>query len=150
MSAVQQAEKNNEKHMIDPQGGHTWINPSKKLVDMGVDRWKACKLRADNTSVVVVMLDPPGPPRAQVLRKQRDMAKVASLPVKKPCNNDNAPPLPPKPKPKPSKGLAIISRFPNSKKSEEKMGKNLVKQQLEEKAAEKTVDKSSTRIVSNL
>jgi len=147
VSAVQQAEKNNEKHMIDPQGGHTWINPSKKLVDMGVDRWKACKLRADNTSVVVVMLDPPGPPRAQVLRKQRDMAKVASLPVKKPCNNDNAPPLPPKPKPKPSKGLAIISRFPNSKKSEEKMGKNLVKQQLEEKAAEKTVDKSSTRIV---
>ena len=62
VTAVQQAEKNNEKHMIDLQAGHTWVNLSKKLVDMGVERWKVCKLRADNTSVVVVMLDPRGPP----------------------------------------------------------------------------------------
>lgn len=124
VSAVAQAEKNNERHMIDPTGGHTWVNPSKKLVDMGVDRWKACKLRADNTSVVVVMLDPPGPPRAQVLRRQRDQ-NLGVVTKKLPCNNAGAPPLPPKPKP--AKGLAIISRFPNSKRDEEKNGKNLVK-----------------------
>lgn len=127
VNAVKIAEKNNEKHMLDPEAGHTWQNPSKRLVDMAVEKWNAYKLRADNTSVVVVMLDPPGPPRAQVLRRQRELAsQPASGPVaKKPCNNEGAPPLPPKPC-KTSKGLAIISRFPNSKKPEEAEGKNLV------------------------
>ena len=50
-------------------GGHTWVNPSKRLVDIALDRWKSFKLRADNTSIVTVMLDPPGPPRAQVLKR---------------------------------------------------------------------------------
>merc|ERR1712013_947055 len=108
---------------------------SKKLVDLAVERWRVCKLRADNTSAVVVMLDPPGPPRAQVLRRQRDAAKNLGHPRKQACNNQDAPPLPPKPKsvlaPVPvasstNKGLAIISRFPNSKKPEEASGKNLV------------------------
>ena len=67
------------------------------------------KLRADNTSVVVVMLDPPGPPRAQVLRRQKELQRGGSNTAKKPCNNTNAPPLPPKPC-KQSKGLSIISR----------------------------------------
>jgi len=85
------------------------------------------------------MLDPPGPPRAQVLRKQRDAAK--GMAKKQACNNADAPPLPPKPPVKTSaiasstaapassgssKGLAIISRFPNSSKPEEATGKNLV------------------------
>ena len=34
-----------------------------------MDRWKTFNLRADNTSIVTVMLDPPGPPRAQVLKR---------------------------------------------------------------------------------
>ena len=51
------------------KGGHTWVNPSKRLVDIALDRWNSFKLRADNTSIVTVMLDPPGPPRAQVLRR---------------------------------------------------------------------------------
>ena len=63
------SERNNEKHMIDPQGGHTWVNPSKRLVDIALERWNSFKLRADNTSIVTVMLDPPGPPRAQVLKR---------------------------------------------------------------------------------
>ena len=67
VQSVSEAERNNEKHMIDPHGGHTWVNPSKKLVDLAIDRWNVNNLRADNTSVVTVMLDPPGPPRAQVL-----------------------------------------------------------------------------------
>ena len=99
VSTVRNAEKNNEKHMLEGStgtGGHQWQNPSKKLVDLAVDRWRVCKLRADNTSVVVVMLDPPGPPRAQVLRRQRDAAKSAQ-PKKQACNNQDAPPLPPKP-----------------------------------------------------
>jgi len=145
VSAVGQAEKNNEKHMIDPTGGHTWINPSKKLVDMGVDRWKQCKLRADNTSVVVVMLDPPGPPRAQVLRRQREQSQ-GTVTKKLPCNNAGAPPLPPKPKS--AKGLAIISRFPNSKRDEEKNGKNLVKPKTEEVEDDTAVkDPGMSRIV---
>jgi len=48
------------------QQPQVWINPSKSLVDRALDRWSATRLRADNTSVVTLMLDPPGPPRAQV------------------------------------------------------------------------------------
>jgi len=48
------------------QQPQVWINPSKSLVDRALDRWSATLLRADNTSVVTLMLDPPGPPRAQV------------------------------------------------------------------------------------
>lgn len=36
------------------------------LVDKAVKRWAVAKQRADNTSVVTLMLDPPGPPKAQV------------------------------------------------------------------------------------
>ena len=128
VSTAKNAEKNNERHMLEGSNDKSqWLNPSKQLVDQAVDRWRACKLRADNTSVVVVMLDPPGPPRAQVLRKQRDAARGVVPPTKKACDNTNAPPLPPKPQPKhPAKGLAIISRFPNSSKPEEAAGKNLV------------------------
>jgi len=126
VNSVRLAEKNNEKHMLEGVSGGQWLNPSKQLVDQAVERWKSCKLRADNTSIVVVMLDPPGPPRAQVLRRQRDAAKGLHQPKKQACNNTDAPPLPPKPQSKPNKGLAIISRFPNSKKPEEASGKNLV------------------------
>lgn len=45
-----------------------WINPSKCLVDKALERWSTTKMRADNTSVVIIMLDPPGPPKREVLR----------------------------------------------------------------------------------
>lgn len=45
-----------------------WVNPSKYLVDEALDRWSKTKMRADNTSVVTIMLDPPGPPKTNVLR----------------------------------------------------------------------------------
>ena len=38
VTAVKLAEKNNEKHMLDPDAGHTWQNPSKRLVDIAVER----------------------------------------------------------------------------------------------------------------
>ena len=146
VSTARNAEKNNERHMLEGSNDKSqWLNPSKQLVDQAVERWRACKLRADNTSVVVVMLDPPGPPRAQVLRKQRDAARGVVPPTKKACDNTNAPPLPPKPQPKhPSKGLAIISRFPNSSKPEEAAGKNLVA--IKDEAA-KINETSSQRII---
>ena len=78
ISSVCAAEKTNEQHMLAPVEGRTgWINPSKQLVDCAVDRWNGSKLRADNTSVVTVMLDPPGPPRAQVLKtRKRELAAL--------------------------------------------------------------------------
>lgn len=45
-----------------------WINPSKSLVDKALERWSTKKMRADNTSVVIIMLDPPGPPKREVLK----------------------------------------------------------------------------------
>ena len=153
VSTVRNAEKNNEKHMLEGSSDKTqWLNPSKQLVDQAVERWRVCKLRADNTSVVVVMLDPPGPPRAQVLKKQREAAArqtagTAAAVQKKACDNTNAPPLPPKPQSKPpGKGLAIISRFPNSSKPEEASGKNLVKSAASDDSENKDSD-ATTRIV---
>ncbi len=40
--------------------GNNWINPSKRLVDRAIEKWNLQNLRADNTTVVTVMLDPPG------------------------------------------------------------------------------------------
>lgn len=45
-----------------------WNNPSKCLVDKALERWSTTKMRADNTSVVIIMLDPPGPPKRDVLK----------------------------------------------------------------------------------
>ncbi|XP_015510529.2 uncharacterized protein LOC107217489 [Neodiprion lecontei] len=78
VSIVQNAERHNEKHLIASQqtgNGHTdiqmWINPSKSLVDRALERWSSTRLRADNTSVVTLMLDPPGPSRTEVLLGQK-------------------------------------------------------------------------------
>ena len=107
--------------MLDPQGGHTWINPSKKLVDLAIDRWTSCNLRADNTSVVTVMLDPPGPPRAQVLRKKRE----ANQAIKEEALEAHAAK---EAKEQEKKGISIISRYPNSVIQEQKTGQNLIKE----------------------
>lgn len=45
-----------------------WRNPSKCLVDEALNRWSIYRARADNTSVVTIMLDPPGPPKRDVLK----------------------------------------------------------------------------------
>jgi len=123
VESVFNTERHNEEHMLDPDRGPAWVNPSKRLVDNAINRWKTCNLRADNTSIVTVMLDPPGPPRAQVLRKrhaQHHSLRPATLSISSP---------PPKLPPKPSatkNGIAIISRFPNSNDRGEKHGHNLV------------------------
>jgi len=124
VSHVQRVDKLNEKYMMEPDAGHPWKNPAKQLVDEALAKWNAFSVRADNTTTVVVLLDPPGPPRAQVLRRQKELAKGGAS-AKKPCNNSNAPPLPPRTEPKKS-GVSIISRFPNSQKSRE--GRNMMKE----------------------
>jgi len=75
---VAEAERSNEQHMLNPTATRQWINPSKRLVDKAIEKWNGNNLRADNTSVVTVMLDPPGPPRAQVLKRQRELAQQMS------------------------------------------------------------------------
>ncbi|XP_066583998.1 protein phosphatase 1D [Prorops nasuta] len=78
VAIVQAAERHNEKHLIASQQTGTgqadiqiWINPSKSLVDKALHRWSCARLRADNTSVVTLMLDPPGPSRSEVLLSQK-------------------------------------------------------------------------------
>ena len=132
VQAVYEAEKNNEQRMIRPNDNTvSWINPSKRLVDNALDRWNLCRLRADNTTVVTAMLDPPGPTRGQVLRM---MHGVASTEDAKALNEQqqqaNQPPaLPPKPvsKPENTKGISLLYRLPNSKSEDEKTGLNLVR-----------------------
>ena len=75
---VCEAERSNEQHMLNPSPDRQWINPSKRLVDRAIEKWNGNNLRADNTSVVTVMLDPPGPPRAQVLKRQRELRELNS------------------------------------------------------------------------
>merc|ERR1712112_158702 len=125
ISTVCMAEKANEQHMLAPVEGKTaWINPS--------------KLRADNTSIVTVMLDPPGPPRAQVLKsRKRELAALNAgrdfpLPLQPGTRGvmarvTNTTPDDPRPDPEPSVDaskprISIISRFPNSSDSS---GQNL-------------------------
>jgi len=55
-----------------------WINPSKCLVEKALERWSNTKMRADNTSVITLMLDPPGPPRAEVLRNKKSQSYSSS------------------------------------------------------------------------
>ncbi|XP_015174539.1 PREDICTED: uncharacterized protein LOC107065400 [Polistes dominula] len=85
VAIVQAAEMHNEKHIIaSQQTGNgadvqMWINPSKSLVDRALERWLSTRLRADNTSVVTVMLDPPGPSRSEVLLNQKKELSPKSI-----------------------------------------------------------------------
>ncbi|XP_068623916.1 uncharacterized protein Pp2C1 [Battus philenor] len=76
VSLVQATERHNEAALVG--GGanqpRDWLNPSKSLVDHALERWSNTRMRADNTSVVTLMLDPPGPPRATVLRSRTGAA----------------------------------------------------------------------------
>lgn len=106
--------------MLNPSGGRQWTNPSKRLVDKAIDRWNEKSKKksynlADNVAIITVMLDPPGPPRAQVLKKQREVLAASNLRAERGTmaivtNREETEPLPPLDNP----GLSIISRFPNA------------------------------------
>ena len=51
----------NEQSAYNVDGdGRDWTNPSKCLVDKALEQWSTTRMRADNTSVVIIMIDPPG------------------------------------------------------------------------------------------
>lgn len=68
---VQQAERHNENAALSDAPHKIWLNPSKCLVEEALERWSNTKMRADNTTVITIMLDPPGPPRAEVLKNKK-------------------------------------------------------------------------------
>ncbi|KAK3598987.1 hypothetical protein CHS0354_024663 [Potamilus streckersoni] len=49
-----------------------WINPAQRLVQRALQKWKARNLKADNTSCMVVLIDPPGPRKLSILKKKRE------------------------------------------------------------------------------
>lgn len=67
IDSVRYTETLNERSACESESKE-WVNPSKYLVDKALERWSTRKMRADNTSVVIVMLDPPGPPKRDVLK----------------------------------------------------------------------------------
>ncbi|KAK4878443.1 hypothetical protein RN001_010949 [Aquatica leii] len=71
---VHKAEKHNENAALSDDRNKVWINPSKYLVEEALERWSTTKMRADNTSVITLLLDPPGPPRAEVLQNRKRKA----------------------------------------------------------------------------
>lgn len=62
VEVVRSAEDLNQRNIYS---GSTkeWTNPSKGLVDTALKRWNITRMRADNISVVTIMLYPPGPPK---------------------------------------------------------------------------------------
>ncbi|KAJ8979813.1 hypothetical protein NQ317_001304 [Molorchus minor] len=100
---VQQAERHNENAALSDSTYKTWLNPSKLLVEKALEKWHATKMRADNASVVTLMLDPPGPPRAQVLKDRKKNLPERGLrimtrfdgnnPQENDCNNCDSPQL---------------------------------------------------------
>ncbi|XP_064612423.1 uncharacterized protein LOC135476354 [Liolophura sinensis] len=71
---VQLVEKEVEKKIVsDPSVElNHWVNVSEKLVRLALHKWKSKMMRADNTSSMVVMIDPLGPSRWLQLRKKRE------------------------------------------------------------------------------
>ncbi|XP_014205500.1 uncharacterized protein LOC106637295 [Copidosoma floridanum] len=99
VAIAQAAEKHNEKHLIasqqtgNEQGeAQMWINPSKSLVDRALDKWSSTRLRADNTSVVTLMLDPPGPTHSEILLSQK-REQMQSNQVSRPVSESQYTPM---------------------------------------------------------
>ncbi|KAG8235939.1 hypothetical protein J437_LFUL017164 [Ladona fulva] len=95
VDVVHTTEYHNVRYAVSSSHNLNWINPSKRLVDTALAKWSCSKLIADNTSVVTLMLDPPGPPIAQVLRKQhvsqshniQEQPQPGAVPVSSPQNH---------------------------------------------------------------
>ncbi|XP_071581734.1 uncharacterized protein Pp2c1 isoform X2 [Temnothorax nylanderi] len=135
VAIVQATDRHNEKHLIaSQQTGNgadiqMWINPSKSLVDRALERWSSTRLRADNTSVVTLMLDPSGPCRSEVLFNQKKDRVIhhgthASTTTKEPenieaVNQKIISPCMPIPPPSASTDLDIDPKQPDSSNGNE-------------------------------
>lgn len=69
-----------------------WTNPSKCLVDKALEQWSTTRMRADNTSVVIIMIDPPGPPKREVLRNSPQQFMVENAAYESGRAGDNQTP----------------------------------------------------------
>ena len=49
-----------------------WINPAEKLVQSALNKWRMKLMKADNTSCIVVLIDPLGPRKLSILKKKRE------------------------------------------------------------------------------
>lgn len=77
-------------------------------------------MRADNTSVVTLMLDPPGPPRATVLRSRSSAARATPAPPAPPAPlAPHAPAASAEPEPRavPQNGLTIMTRYSDAERA---------------------------------
>lgn len=56
-----------------------WINPAERLVQAALNKWRMRLMKADNTSAIVVLIDPLGPRKLSILKKKREekMKEVA-------------------------------------------------------------------------
>lgn len=64
VSIVQAVEQNNAMSALSENPREkSWKNPSITLVEQALERWSNTRMRADNTTAVTLLLDPPGPPR---------------------------------------------------------------------------------------
>ncbi|KPJ12984.1 Protein phosphatase 1D [Papilio machaon] len=98
VALVQATERHNEAALLGAAGPpRDWLNPSKSLVDHALERWSNTRMRADNTSVVTLMLDPPGPPRATVLRSRTGAAHRPHLAAPSLAHPQGSPPPHPPP-----------------------------------------------------
>ncbi|CAG5046913.1 unnamed protein product [Parnassius apollo] len=109
VSLVQATERHNEAGLVGSNGSQPrdWLNPSKSLVDHALERWSNTRMRADNTSVVTLMLDPPGPPRATVLRSRGAPLPHSTLPAP-----TNTPASDPAPVPTPAPAASVTTASP--------------------------------------
>lgn len=109
---VQATEKHNENALVGGNGQpRDWLNPSKSLVDHALERWSNTRMRADNTSVVTLMLDPPGPPRTTVLRCKTVANKPAPVNPLQPQTKSQVPSE--TDRQVPENGLTILTRYSN-------------------------------------
>lgn len=49
-----------------------WINPAERLVQSALNKWRMKLMKADNTSCIVVLIDPLGPRKLSILKKKRE------------------------------------------------------------------------------
>lgn len=63
-----------------------WINPAERLVQAALNKWRMRLMKADNTSAIVVLIDPLGPRKLSILKKKRE-EKMKEVALKKSHDN---------------------------------------------------------------
>lgn len=118
VEVVRSAEELNQRNIYS---GSTkeWTNPSKGLVDTALKRWNITRMRADNISVVTIMLYPPGPPKKSLIKQcpttlnftrfteQSEDANITMF------DHSTKEAIDLQDMPFPSNGLAIMTRYEN-------------------------------------